>query len=64
MGFSLFRSKRFWSAVVGLIAMIAVAFIPELEQHMEQLVPAIVAIIGALIGGYAVEDVMNARNSK
>ena len=51
-----FESKKFWSMVVGVIMTIIVAIIPELEQHIDTLVPAILAIVGIAIGGFTVQD--------
>ena len=50
------KSKKFWSGLIGLAGMILVALIPELEQHMDTLIPSIVTVVGAMIGGYAVQD--------
>ena len=56
----LFKSKRFWSAVVGLVLMIAINFIPDLEVNADMLQDTILVIIGLLIGGYTVVDTMQA----
>lgn len=57
----IFRSRRFWSALVGLIAMVVAGLVPELREHIDVIVPGIVGIIGVLIGGYAIEDAVAAR---
>lgn len=58
-GFDVFRSKKFWTATLGVVAMIIVSFVPELEAHLETLIPAIVGIIGVAIGGFALQDTTN-----
>jgi uncharacterized membrane protein YeaQ/YmgE (transglycosylase-associated protein family) len=57
----IFRSRRFWSAVIGLIAMTLAGIVPELQDHIDIIVPGIVGIVGVLIGGYAIEDALAAR---
>jgi hypothetical protein len=52
----LLKSKRFWSAVVGLVAIIITAYVPELRAQIDVIVPGILGIIGILIGGYSVEQ--------
>lgn len=56
----IFKSRRFWSAVIGLVAMVVSSLVPELRQHIDIIVPGIVGIVGILIGGYSLEDVVNA----
>lgn len=58
----LFKSRRFWSAIVGLVMMVIVNFIPELKQNAETLTTAIMIVVGLLIGGYSVEDAISAHN--
>lgn len=58
----LFRSRRFWSAIVGLVLMVVVNFVPELAQNVDTLTTAIMIVIGLLIGGYSLEDAISARN--
>jgi sugar phosphate permease len=57
----LFKSRRFWSAVVGIVMMVAVNFLPQLAQNADTLTTAILIVVGLLIGGYSAEDVMLAR---
>lgn len=52
----LFKSKRWWSAVVGLAFMAAVHFVPALVPDQDLLTKSALVVIGLLIGGYAVED--------
>jgi len=53
----IFKSRRFWSAVVGIVVMVVVALVPELAQYQDTIIAALVAIFGILIGGYTAEDV-------
>lgn len=64
MQIEIFKSKRFWTALMGIISMVLVAFVPELEPHMETLVPGILGVIGLLIGGYTVQDTIIAYNGE
>ena len=51
-GFDIFRSKRFLTALAGIITMILTSFFPELDIQQEQ----IAALAGLLIVGYSVQD--------
>lgn len=62
-GIDVFKSKRFWSALVGLVFMVASAMIPSLEQHAEQLINSILIVISLLIGGYSAQDAINASKT-
>lgn len=59
----LFRSKRWWSAVVGLVFMAAVHFVPALEPDAQLLTTAALIVVGLLIGGYSVEDAVTAAKT-
>lgn len=61
---AIFRSKRFWSAVLGLVMMVLIHFEPRLADNAEQLTASVLIIIGLLVGGYAVEDAIEASASK
>lgn len=50
------RSKRFWTGLIGLFALMFSAFLPGLEEHLSTIQPGIVAIVGTMIGGYSLED--------
>lgn len=52
----IFQSKRFWSAVVGLIVIVVSALNPELRAHLDTIAPSVVTIIGVLVGGYTLEQ--------
>lgn len=53
----LFKSKRFISAVVGVIIMMVVAFVPQLDAYQGEIVDAITEIIMALVAGYSLTDI-------
>jgi hypothetical protein len=55
----LFKSRRFWTAVIGLAFMVATAFVPELEAEADLYTSAAVKIVGMLIGGFTVVDVVD-----
>lgn len=54
------NSKRFWSALVGLLVIVLSAYLPELRAHLDVIAPAVVGIIGVLVGGYTVEQTAQA----
>lgn len=56
----LLKSRRFWSAVIGLAMLVIVNLVPELAARQEELSAAIVIIVGMLIGGYSLEDTATA----
>jgi hypothetical protein len=51
-----FMSKKFWTAIVGILTMLAVAAFPGLEEHIETLAPSILGIVMFTIGGFTVQD--------
>jgi hypothetical protein len=55
----LFKSRRFWTAAIGLGLMVATAFVPNLEANAELYTGAIVTVVGMLIGGYTTVDVVD-----
>lgn len=57
----LLKSKRFWSALMGLIAIVITSFVPALSEHIDIIVPGILGIVGVLIGGYSAEDFAQAK---
>lgn len=57
----IFKSKRFWSAVLGVLFMAAVHFIPALAADQDTLTKSALILIGLLIGGYSVEDAIEAH---
>lgn len=58
----IFKSKRFWSAVVGLVFMVLTQLVPDLKANQETLITGAMILIGLLIGGYSLEDAMTALN--
>ena len=52
----IFTSKKFWTMVTGLVMTVVVSIVPELEEHIDTLIPAILVIVGSLIGGYTIQD--------
>lgn len=61
---ALLKSRRFWTLITGLISMVVVSFAPQLKEQVDALIPAIVALVVALIGGYSLEDAFLANSSK
>lgn len=57
---SIFKSKRFWSAVLGLVFMLAVEFVPQVGQNADELQAATMIVISLLIGGYSIQDTASA----
>lgn len=60
----LLNSKRFWTAVAGVVSMIVVAVVPTLADQAETLTTVIFTIVMALIGGYTITDVQEAKSAK
>ncbi len=56
----IYKSRRFWSAIVGIVVLVLSSIIPELEQHLNIIAPSVVTIILILVGGYAGEDIAQA----
>ena len=52
----LFKSRKFWTAIIGLLADVIVAFVPDLEPVRIELITSITVIVGLVIGGYGIED--------
>ena len=51
------RSKRFWSALIGLLTILITGVAPDLKEHIGVIVPGVLGIVGLLIGGYTAQDV-------
>lgn len=49
----IWKSKRFWSSILGLIAMFAAVYFPEFQELP---IEAILAIVALLVGGFTVEE--------
>lgn len=53
----LFRTRRFWSALLGFVFMVGAAFFPELNGQADTLIQAIMVVVGFLIGGFTADRV-------
>lgn len=53
---ALFKSRKFWLAIIGIAVDIAIALIPELEAVRAELILVWSAMIMIAINGYAQED--------
>lgn len=53
----IFRSKRFISALMGLLVMILVAYVPELAPLEASVAKYASDVVIALIAGYSVTDI-------
>jgi len=60
---ALLKSKRFWVSILGLIAIIVSAFEPTLATRFNEIVPAVLVIVGFLVGGYSLEDAVTASKA-
>lgn len=58
-----FRSRKFWAALIGLVAVLYTAYTQQ-DLPTEDLVNAIMTIIGVYIGSVAVEDGLSNQGSK
>ena len=56
----LFKSKRFWVSAFGLLTIIVSAFEPHLAERFNEIVPAVLVIVGFLVGGYSIEQTAQA----
>ena len=56
----LLKSKRFWSAVFGLVAIVIAAYQPGLEPYMSQFITAATVVMVMLVGGYSLQDAVAA----
>lgn len=59
---ALLKSKRFWVSLLGLLVIIISAFEPHLAERFNEIVPAVLVIVGFLVGGYSLEDAVTANN--
>lgn len=60
----LFKSKRFWVSLLGMLVIIVSAFEPHLAARFNEIVPSVLMIVGFLVGGYSLEDAITANASK
>lgn len=56
----LFSSKRFWSAVGYVVALVVVFYAPEFEGSEVEIASGVTIVFSLLIGGYAAEDIVQA----
>lgn len=52
-----FRSKRFWTMVVGIAVMLFVAAFPQFESAEEQIIGSVTFIVLLAIGGYSLQEI-------
>lgn len=52
---SLLHDQRFWAGLVGLIVIVVLSLHPDLEDNLNHIAPAVVGIIGTMIGGFSLE---------
>lgn len=52
---NLLHDQRFWAGLVGLIVIVVSSLHPELEDNLDHIAPAVVGIIGTMIGGFSLE---------
>lgn len=57
------QSRKFWSAVVGLIAILYMSLVNGAELDPDTVVTAIMGIVGAYMGSVALEDGLTAQNA-
>lgn len=55
--FDLLKSERFLIAIGGILAMLAAAFVPELESAQNDLISAFVVVVGLAIAGESLEQI-------
>jgi hypothetical protein len=56
----LLKSKRFWSAIVGVVLTIMAYYMPGLEPYMPQIIEGVTIGVVFLVSGYSLEDAINA----
>lgn len=59
-GLQLLKSRKFWAALVGVVALVVKEFVPDFPIGEEQLT-SLVYLIVAYIAGTAIEDGLRAR---
>lgn len=52
----LLKSKRFWVSLFGMLVIVISAFDPTLSARFNEIVPAVLVIVGFLVGGYTLEE--------
>jgi len=57
---SLLKSRRFWSAVFGVVAVVAASYEPGLEPYMPQIIEGATVGVVALVSGFSLQDAVSA----
>lgn len=57
------KSRKFWSAVVGLAAILYMSIVNGSELDPDTVVTAIMGIVGAYMGSVALEDGLTGRDA-
>ena len=52
----LFKSKKFWTLIIGLVVMLLVSIVPELEQNSDKIIESLTLLVTVALGGFAVQD--------
>lgn len=60
---ALFKSREFWSLVVGAVISILVALVPQLESSKTEIISAIMVLVGVIITSFGVEKGLAANSS-
>jgi hypothetical protein len=50
------KSKKFWTLIIGLLVMLLVSLVPDLEQDSDKIIESLTLLISIAIGGYAIQD--------
>lgn len=53
----IYLSKRFISALVGLVLMVVIAYVPDLKPYEPALIEGVSQVVMALIAGYSLTDI-------
>lgn len=53
---ALLKSRRFWTALIGIVVLVITQLNAEAGGTLGRLQEEIVSIVGLLLGGYIVED--------
>jgi hypothetical protein len=56
----LLQSKRFWSAIGGVITVVVAQYQPSMEEYMPQIIEAVSIGVVFLVSGYSLQDVITA----
>lgn len=60
---NLFKSREFWSLVVGAVISILVALVPQLESSKTEIISAIMVLVGVIIASFGTEKALAANSS-